>query len=50
MGILFTQPLAEGTPVPHFHLSDQRGAWHTHSELLGHPTVIWFYPKDDTPG
>jgi peroxiredoxin Q/BCP len=39
-----------GTPAPDFTLSDQHGKTVTLSTLKGSPVVIYFYPKDDTPG
>jgi peroxiredoxin Q/BCP len=42
--------IAEGTPAPDFTLSDQNGEKVTLSKLKGAPVVIYFYPKDDTPG
>ncbi len=37
-------------PFPDFELADQNGAIHTRGGLLGSPTVVFFYPKDDTSG
>lgn len=42
--------LQENTPAPDFTLQDQNGAPHTLSQEKGHFVVIYFYPKDDTPG
>jgi peroxiredoxin Q/BCP len=39
-----------GAPVPDFRLLDQGGRQLARKELLGHPFVLYFYPKDDTPG
>jgi peroxiredoxin Q/BCP len=39
-----------GQPAPDFTLSDQHGALITLSKLKGTPVVLYFYPKDDTPG
>src|ERR1700722_6349001 len=39
-----------GSPAPAFHLQDQAGAWHDLSEYRGKWLVLYFYPKDDTPG
>ena len=39
-----------GSPAPGFRLQDQRGAWHDLSEYHGKWVVLYFYPKDDTPG
>jgi len=42
--------LAEGSPAPDFTLQDQDGKAHTLSEYKGQQVVVYFYPKDDTPG
>jgi len=39
-----------GKPAPDFTLPDQRGEMVTLSALRGAPVVLYFYPKDDTPG
>jgi peroxiredoxin Q/BCP len=39
-----------GTPAPAFRLQDQAGAWHELSDYRGKWVVLYFYPKDDTPG
>jgi peroxiredoxin Q/BCP len=39
-----------GRKAPAFTLKDQTGATHTLSDYAGRPIVIYFYPKDDTPG
>jgi peroxiredoxin Q/BCP len=39
-----------GTPAPDFTLTDQNGNKVTLSNLKGSPVVLYFYPKDDTPG
>lgn len=41
---------AAGDPAPDFTLQDQHGQEITLSALRGHPVVLYFYPKDDTPG
>ncbi|HTK46621.1 MAG TPA: thioredoxin-dependent thiol peroxidase [Gemmatimonadaceae bacterium] len=41
---------AEGTPAPDFTLDTDAGTPLTLSELRGRPVVLFFYPKDDTPG
>jgi len=41
---------AVGAPAPAFHLQDQAGAWHDAGDYRGHWLVLYFYPKDDTPG
>jgi peroxiredoxin Q/BCP len=37
-------------PAPEFTLPDQSGTPVTLSGLRGSPVVLYFYPKDDTPG
>ena len=39
-----------GTAAPDFALPDQDGRVHRLSELRGSWVVLYFYPKDDTPG
>ncbi len=39
-----------GKPAPDFSLPDQQGKTVTLSRLKGSPVVLYFYPKDDTPG
>jgi peroxiredoxin Q/BCP len=41
---------AEGTVAPDFKLQDQKGEWHTLSQYKGKFVVLYFYPKDNTPG
>ena len=36
--------------APDFSLRDQNGERHTLSAYRGHWVVLYFYPKDDTPG
>jgi peroxiredoxin Q/BCP len=43
-------PLPEGVPAPNFKLEDEHGEPHELKEYLGKPVVLYFYPKDDTPG
>ncbi len=38
------------TPAPDFTLSDQDGTNHTLSDYRGQWVLVYFYPKDDTPG
>jgi peroxiredoxin Q/BCP len=40
----------EGKPAPDFELSTDNGARVKLSSLRGKPVVLYFYPKDDTPG
>lgn len=37
-------------PAPDFSLKDSEGAVHTLSDYKGKWLVLYFYPKDDTPG
>ena len=39
-----------GRKAPAFTLSDQSGTTHKLSDYAGQPVVLYFYPKDDTPG
>ena len=41
---------AEGTAAPDFKLQDQKGEWHTLKQYKGKWVVLYFYPKDETPG
>jgi peroxiredoxin Q/BCP len=42
--------LTEGDRAPDFTLTTDSGETVTLSELRGKPVVLYFYPKDDTPG
>ncbi|MBU6329498.1 MAG: peroxiredoxin [Acidobacteria bacterium] len=42
--------VTEGSPAPDFSLPDQDGTTVTLSSLRGAWVVVYFYPKDDTPG
>jgi thioredoxin-dependent peroxiredoxin len=42
--------IAEGAPAPDFTLTSDSGAEVTLSKLREKPVVLYFYPKDDTPG
>ncbi len=39
-----------GQPAPDFTLPDQNGESITLSSFRGQPVVLYFYPKDNTPG
>ena len=39
-----------GQPAPLFSLPDQNGKVHTLDDYKGRWLVLYFYPKDDTPG
>ena len=45
-----TAPPAVGAPAPDFRLQDQSGAWRSLGDYAGKWLVLYFYPKDDTPG
>ncbi len=40
----------EGKPAPDFELTSDAGESVKLSDLRGKPVVLYFYPKDDTPG
>ena len=42
--------LEAGTKAPSFSLPDQNGQVHTLEEYRGKKVVLYFYPKDNTPG
>ena len=42
--------IREGAEAPDFELSDQDGKTHKLSDYRGKKVVLYFYPKDDTPG
>lgn len=42
--------LAVGTKAPAFALPDQNGIMHTLEEYKGKKVILYFYPKDNTPG
>ena len=42
--------VGEGDKAPSFSLPDEAGVTVSSSSLAGKPYVIYFYPKDDTPG
>jgi thioredoxin-dependent peroxiredoxin len=42
--------LAEGEPAPDFTLTSDSGDQVRLSDLRGTPVVLYFYPRDDTPG
>jgi peroxiredoxin Q/BCP len=42
--------IEEGEPAPDFELTSDSGDTVKLSELRGKPVVLYFYPKDDTPG
>jgi thioredoxin-dependent peroxiredoxin len=42
--------LQVGDPAPDFELADEAGMLHRLSDYHGQRVVLYFYPKDDTPG
>ena len=42
--------IEEGKPAPDFELTSDGGETVKLSALRGKPVVLYFYPKDDTPG
>jgi len=42
--------IAPGQPAPAFTLKDQHGTVHRLADYRGRSVVLFFYPKDDTPG
>lgn len=43
-------PIQVGIIAPQFTLPDETGEERSLSEYRGQPVVLYFYPKDDTPG
>ena len=42
--------LNAGTPAPDFDMLDDTGTHRHLSDYRGKPVILYFYPKDDTPG
>jgi len=42
--------LTIGDKAPEFNLPDQKGSLHSLKDQKGKWTLLYFYPKDDTPG
>ena len=42
--------LETGTKAPDFELLDQNGKMHKLSDYAGKKVILYFYPKDNTPG
>ena len=42
--------LEVGTKAPEFSLPDQNGNMHALSDYRGRRVILYFYPKDNTPG
>jgi peroxiredoxin Q/BCP len=45
-----TMPISANIPAPEFSLLDETGALRKLSDFRGQAVVLYFYPKDDTPG
>lgn len=45
-----SSPISIGDSAPDFSMPDENGQIHTLSEYRGQRVVVYFYPKDDTPG
>ena len=45
-----TEPVREGQPAPDFELAGDAGETVRLADLRGKQVVLYFYPKDDTPG
>ena len=43
-------PISSGIPAPEFELLDDTNTLRKLSEFRGKKVVLYFYPKDDTPG
>jgi len=43
-------PISAQIPAPDFTLSDETGTPRKLSSFRGQPVVLYFYPRDDTPG
>jgi peroxiredoxin Q/BCP len=54
VGFVFNPVLAGdlkvGDVAPTFSLPDQNGEMHSSAQYIGQWVVLYFYPKDDTPG
>jgi len=43
-------PISANNPAPDFALPDDTGTTRRLSDFRGKPLILYFYPKDDTPG
>jgi hypothetical protein len=48
-GLIGSAP-AKAIPAPEFVATNRDGTGRSREDLLGHPTVIWFYPAASTAG
>lgn len=44
------QLISTGEEAPHFSFQDAKGETHSTRELRGQSWVVYFYPRDNTPG
>ena len=44
------EPLCSGDEVPDFSTKDESGNAFSKSSLIGKPYLLYFYPRDNTPG
>ena len=44
------KPLLEGCSIPDFKTTDESGEIHSSDSLRGGTTLLYFYPRDNTPG
>ena len=44
------KPLNEGERIPQFSTKDETGVIHSNQTIKGQLTLIYFYPRDNTPG
>lgn len=49
VGIAGEQPIV-GSPAPEFELPDQTGQLHSLEDYRSQWVILYFYPKDETPG
>ena len=43
-------PLNEGTRIPKFETEDETGVIYSNQTIQGQLTLLYFYPRDNTPG
>ncbi len=48
--VAIADDLKSGDLAPEFELQDQKGVSHNNAQYRGQWLVLYFYPKDDTPG
>jgi peroxiredoxin Q/BCP len=50
MAMLINMLIEPEKKAPAFSLNDQKGKAHRLADYIGRPVILYFYPKDDTPG